>query len=213
MITTLENKISFCFLLPNPPAFHLMYSPESHCRVGGFTTVLSLLSSAQSLLSNSSLFCLSFPFLDPQCAVNRSQRWVGVSTSCHLTGTPLISPMWQLCLPPNPYFIIFLDYLPLSRIFTVTGCCVCKEASLSPSLPSFSLLLYLVTVSLPNTHRLDQIAGYGPQGSRKQPLSGPVRVKEIPKFWMQQLLRYYKVCSYYKPRPLLRPYLSRRRRC
>lgn len=98
VITTMENKTSICFLLPNLPAFHLMYSLGSHCRVGGFTTVPSLLSSAQSLLSNSSLFCLSFLFLDPQCVVNRSQRWVGVSTSCHLTGTPLIFPVWQLCL-------------------------------------------------------------------------------------------------------------------
>lgn len=75
-----------------------MYSAGSHCWVGWFTTVLSLPSSSQSLLSDSSFYCLSFLFLDPQQVVNRSQSWVGVSTSCHFTGAPLISPMWQLHL-------------------------------------------------------------------------------------------------------------------
>ena len=100
------------FLLPNLSPFHLMYSAGSYYWVGGFTTVPSLFPSSQSLLSNSSLYCLSFLFLDPQCVVNRS--WVGVSTSCHLAGTPLISPQWQLCLsfisPPSetPLYNLFL---------------------------------------------------------------------------------------------------------
>ncbi len=96
---TLTAKPSSVFLLLNLPSFHLMYSAGSHYWVGGFTTVPSLLSSSQSLLSDSSLYCLSFLFLDLQSVVNRSQSWVGVSTSCHLSGTPLIFPMWQLSSP------------------------------------------------------------------------------------------------------------------
>lgn len=85
--------------------------------VGGFRNVPSLLSSSQSLLSNSALYCLSSLFLDPQCVVNRSQSWVGVSTSCHLAGTPLICPLWQPCL----------SLLVLSKIFTVTEFCHTKK--------------------------------------------------------------------------------------
>lgn len=53
-------------LLPTLPAFHLM-SPaaESQSRVGGLTTLPSLLSSARSLPSDSPLFYLSSLFLDP----------------------------------------------------------------------------------------------------------------------------------------------------
>lgn len=90
-----KQNVNLLPLLPNLPPFHLMYSAGSQFWVGGFTTVPSLLSSSQSLLSDSSLYCLSFQFLDPRCFVNRSQFWVGVSTSCYLTGTPLITPLWN----------------------------------------------------------------------------------------------------------------------
>lgn len=121
-----KTKRQSVALLPNLPPFHLMYSAGSHYRVGGFTTVPSLLSSSQSLLSDSSLCCLSFLFLDPQCVVNRTPVLSGclhiLSFNWSTTYFPCVTTTsFFIHFPPSETILYNLFFLTLfdSRGFSL----------------------------------------------------------------------------------------------
>lgn len=115
IIQTKELKRLSVSLFLSRSRFHLIYSAGSHYWVGGFTTLPSLFFPPLIPCCQNLPFAVShFSFLVPSVL-----SWVGVSTSCHLTGTSFISPLWQLfisfLLPcPIPVLSSFLNFL-LSR--------------------------------------------------------------------------------------------------
>lgn len=94
-----------------------MYSAGARRWVGGFTTLPSLLSSSQSLLSDSSLLCLSSLFLDPPARCHQvpvlsgclhflSFHWCATYFSSETTLSRLHALLWNSVICPQ----LFRDF-------------------------------------------------------------------------------------------------------